>query len=82
MKVELWAKKIGEKGHVFLNTVNIPEGKMEWFIPVQQPLRVGYKMDVETTPQDTTSAVRVFRHQYNPLDSVTDPKPVPKFLEV
>ena len=81
MKVELWAKKIGEKGHIFLNTMDIPNGKREWFIPVQQPIRVGYKLDVETVSQDVTSAIRVFRQQYNPLDSITDPKPLPKFLE-
>ena len=82
MKVQLWAKKLGADGHIFLNVVDIPEGKFEWMIPVNQPIRVLNSMEIEATTQNMVNAVRVFRHQYNPLDNVTDPKPMPKFLEV
>lgn len=82
MKVQLWAKKLGANGHVFLNVVDIPPGKMEWLIPVHQPIKVVDHLEIEATVQNTTGAVRVFRHQYNPLDKLTDPRPMPKFLEV
>lgn len=82
MKAQLWAKKLGNNGHVFLNVVDIPEGKLEWKVPVRQPIQVISNFEIEAITQDITGAIRVFRHQYNPFDKITDPRPMPKYLEV
>lgn len=80
MKVQLWAKKLDGKGHVYLNTVDIPDGRREWRVPVRQPIKVrGFVDGGEMTPPTTLDAVRVFQWQYSPVSKLLGD--MPKFLE-
>ena len=82
MKVQLYVKKLGANGHIPLNIVDIPDGMWEWRIPVNQPIKVVSSLEIERTPQDVICPVRLFRRQDSPLDRITDPRPLPRFLEV
>lgn len=79
MKVKLYAKRLDGRGHVYLNTVDIPEGRMEWLVPVRQPLDVSFKDGGEMAPAHTHDAVRVFRYQHDPITRGL--RDLPRFLE-
>jgi hypothetical protein len=79
MKVELWAKKLGGKGHVFLNVAEIPDGKRTWLVPVRQPISVVVQDGGQMTPPHPTVAVREFRMVYAPFNHAVGS--TPKFLE-
>ncbi len=67
MKVKLYAKKPSKHGYSYLDTVDIPEGKYEWRIPVNQPISVVGNPSVLVAPSVSTTAIRVFRRHPHPL---------------
>lgn len=78
MKVALWAKILGEAGHVYLNTVEVPDGTREFYVPVREPIGVQIKNGGEL-PVSPNAALRIFRYHYEPVMRALDA--LPKFLE-
>ncbi len=79
MIVELYAKKIGQRGHVYLNNIELPEGSREYVVPVRPRLDIRIKQGEEIAPVTVSESARVFVWQYDPLNPYLDTKV--RFLE-
>lgn len=77
MKIELWAKKIGQNGHMFFNVIDVPDGTYEWKIPVREVISV--RAAPTETPTSSFPAVRVFRMRHPYWERVLNAPP--KFFE-
>lgn len=68
MKIDLYAKKIGCDGAVFLNTVEVSDNLGDLYeIPVKQRATLQSTAETAATFNNSYMQKRTFRHMYNPL---------------
>jgi len=79
MKIDLYAKRPISSGHVFLETVEVPQGTQVWYVTVREPISAFVKHSDETVPT-SEYAKREFRIQHDPVNKVLEGNP--RFLEV
>lgn len=71
MKIDLYAKKIGCDGAVFLNTVEVPDNLGDLYeIPVKQQASMMSSAETASTFNNSYMQKRTFRHMHNPLQKL------------